>query len=310
MRILLTGATGFIGSAIRRLALQRGHAVAALVHPAETQRIEATPSPGLIWPVGTLDQAPWEEIRRFAADTCIHAAWIATPGVYLESPENFKFVTWSLDFLRRAREAGVRRVVVLGTCIEYQISGAPLSEEHTPVAPTTTYARCKNDLRLALAREAAAEGFQLCWGRVFYPYGAGEHPSRLCSSITQKIARGEEIVLQTPHSTKDYIHIGDLAAAIVLTAEKEFNGVINWGTGEGVSVRQMADAIAGLLGRPDLVREQTPPKPDPLGRVVADARRLKSLGWQPQVSLLDGLKELIRAHGREPAGGPAERRQF
>jgi nucleoside-diphosphate-sugar epimerase len=259
------------------------------------------PTPGLVWRVGTLDQAPWEDIRQFAPDVCIHTAWIATPGVYLESPDNFQFVTWSLDFLRRAREVGVRRVVVLGTCIEYQIGGQPLSEQHTPVGPTTTYARCKNDLRLALEQEATAEGFQLCWGRVFYPYGVGEHPSRLCSSMIQKLGRGEPMELQTPQSMKDYIHIEDLAAAIVLTAESSFAGVINWGTGEGVAVRQVADTVAELLGRAELVREQMPPKPDPLGRVVADADRIKSLGWMPHVGLREGLKGLIRAHGLEIA---------
>ncbi|MEI9864251.1 MAG: NAD-dependent epimerase/dehydratase family protein [Limisphaerales bacterium] len=53
-------------------------------------------------------------------------------------------------------------------------------------------------------------GWQFCWGRVFYPYGVGEHPARLCSSLIQKLQRGEKLVLKTPHSRKDYIYIEDL----------------------------------------------------------------------------------------------------
>lgn len=254
--------------------------------------MEPAPPDSLRWVVGTLADAPWSEIRPLRPDVCIHTAWIATPGVYLESPENYQFVDWSLDFLRRARAAGVGHLVVLGTCIEYQPGPQPLSEDRTPIVPTTTYARCKNELRLALEREARAEGFGLCWGRVFYPYGVGEHPARLCTSIIQKLRRGEEIILKTPHSTKDYIYIDDLAAAILLTVEKGFTGTINWGTGAGVTVRQIADTAARLVGRPELVREQAPPAEDPLGFVVADATRLKSLGWRPAITLEVGLAKL------------------
>lgn len=292
MNILLTGATGFIGTAVRRLALQQGHSVVALVHPAEQARIESGPTDRLHWVVGTLADAPWSEIRTLRPEVCIHTAWIATPGVYLESPENHQLVQWSLDFLRRARAAGVRHIAVLGTCIEYQIGPQPLSEERTPIAPTTTYGRCKNELRVALEREARAEHFGLCWGRVFYPYGVGEHPARLCTAVIQKLCRGEQILLKTPHSTKDYIYIDDLAAAILLTVEKRFTGTINWGTGTGVTVRQIADTAARLVGRPELVREQSPPADDPLGFVVADATRLKSLGWRPAVTLDAGLAKL------------------
>jgi len=302
MRILLTGATGFIGSAVRRLALQRGHTVAALVPPAEQQRIQPGPPDALHWLVGTLADAPWRDIRRLAPEVCVHTAWIATPGVYLESPDNHRFVQWSLDFLRRAREAGVRHIVVLGTCIEYQIGREPLSEDRTPIAPTTTYARCKNQLRLALEREAHAQGFPLCWGRVFYPYGVGEHPARLCSSIIAKLARGERVVLQTPDSTKDYIYVDDLANAILTAVAAGVAGALNLGTGVGVTVREIASTLGGLLGRPELIAEARPTAADPLGFVVADAGKLRALGWRPAVSLRQGLELLVRAV--QGAAGP------
>jgi nucleoside-diphosphate-sugar epimerase len=146
-----------------------------------------------------------------------------------------------------------------------------------------------------LEAEAHRDGTQFCWGRVFYPYGVGEHPARLCSSLIQKFRRGEKLVLKTPHSTKDYIYIDDLAAAILLTVETKFQGTINWGTGAGLSVRQIADAVAAMLGRPELVAEVSPPEIDPLGYVVADNARLKTLGWQQQFSLERGLGSLMQS---------------
>ena len=277
MRILVTGATGFIGSAFCRLALSHGHEIAGLMLPTEIPPSHVPASERMLWLKGALADLPWHAIERFQPEVCVHFAWIATPGVYLESPENEDYLRWSLDLAHRLRALGTNHIVGVGTCIEYQITNAPLSEAHTPVAPMTLYARCKNALREALEAEARQDGWHFCWGRVFYPYGVGEHPARLCSALIQKLRRGEKLVLKTPHSTKDYIYIDDLAAAILVTVEKRFTGTINWGTGLGISVRQIADIIAGTLGRPELVEEASPAEKDPLGFVVADATRLKQL---------------------------------
>jgi len=300
VKILLTGATGFIGSNFARQALLRGHRVAGLAKPGKAMTASLPINDNLLWLRGTLAEAPWPEIEAFGADVCIHAAWITTPGVYLESPENFQFLESSQKFLQRVHESGTNHLIGLGTCIEYQISDQPLSEDRTPIAPTTVYSRCKNDLRLAMEAKAKMGGLTACWARVFYPYGPGEHPSRLCSSIIQKISRGEKIVLKTPGSTKDYIFIDDLAAALLTVMEKKSSGTINLGTGVGVSVREIARKIAARLGKPDLIEESNPPEIDPLGHVVADASRLRGLGWRPEHTMDQGLRALVASLRSKP----------
>jgi nucleoside-diphosphate-sugar epimerase len=295
MKILITGATGFIGSAFSRLALSRGHTVGGMMLPTESAPALVPVSERMIWIKGTLAELPWREIENFKPDVCVHFAWIATPGVYLESPENENYLRWSLDLVHRLRGIGTNHIVGVGTCIEYKITNAPLSEDTTPVDPATLYSRCKNALRETLEAEAKRDGWSFCWGRVFYPYGVGEHPARLCSSLIQKFRRGEKLVLKTPHSTKDYIYIEDLAEAILLTVEKKLIGTINWGTGQGVSVRQIADIVAAMLGRPELVDEVSPPENDLLGYVVADVARLKRLGWKHAHTIQQGLEKLLAA---------------
>lgn len=294
MRILVTGATGFIGSAFCRLALSHGHEIAGLMLPTETSPAHVPASERMIWLKGTLAELPWCAIEKFQPEACVHFAWIATPGIYLESPENEHYLRWSLDLVHRLRGIGTNHIVGVGTCIEYRITDAPLSEDRTPVDPTTLYSRCKNALRERLQAEAFKDGSVFCWGRVFYPYGVGEHPARLCSSLIQKFRRGEKLLLKTPHSTKDYIYVDDLATAILLTVEKQFTGTINWGTGTGVSVRQIADTIAAMLGRPDLVDEISPPEKDPFAYVVADATKLHQLGWKSAHTLKQGLEKLSK----------------
>lgn len=295
MRILVTGATGFIGSAFCRLALSHGHEIVGMMLPTENPPTHVPASEKMIWLKGKLAELPWREIEKFQPEVCVHFAWIATPGVYLESPENENYLRWSLDLVHRLRGLGTNHIVGVGTCIEYRITEAPLSEERTPVDPTTLYSRCKNSLRETLEVQARKDGWHFCWGRVFYPYGVGEHPARLCSALIQKFRRGEKLLLKTPNSTKDYIYIEDLAAAILLTVEKQFTGTINWGTGTGISVRQIADVVAAMLGRLELVDEVSLPEKDPLGYVVANATKLHQLGWQPAHTLAQGLEKLLAA---------------
>jgi nucleoside-diphosphate-sugar epimerase len=301
MRILLTGPTGFIGSAFARLALSRGHQIAGLLLPNEPVPASMMPGKDPVWLRGTLAEAPWKDIAAFQAEVCVHTAWVTAPRVYLESPENELFRDASLHFVRQLQKLSINQIVGLGTCIEYQITDQPLSEEHTPVAPTTTYARCKNELRLALETEASERGFAFCWGRVFYPYGPREHPSRLCSSIIQKLAHGERVVLKTPHSTKDYIYIEDLASALLTVVEKRQAGVINLGTGAGVAVREIAEYLGRYMGRLDLVEAVSQPEVDPFSFVVADVSKLRGLGWRPAWPLEKGLEQLVTAHTAQKA---------
>ena len=301
MKILLTGAGGFIGAAFARAAVARGHQIAGLLIPGEAippvlakgkDEHKNTPHKP-VWLRGTLDDAPWTEIQQLHPDVCVHTAWVTAPGVYLESPDNIRFLESSIKFLRKVNELGTNHILSLGTCVEYQMTGKKCSEETTPIVPTTTYARCKNDLRLAMEADSNSRGFIFSWGRVFYPYGPREHPARLCSFIIQKLSRGEKLTLKTPNSTKDYIFVEDLADAILAVVEKRFQDAINLGTGTGVTVRQIAQALGQMLGRTELIEEANPAASDPLDYVVADASRLDRLGWKPRHTLEEGLRKLL-----------------
>ena len=138
-----------------KLAVSQNHEVAALVRPGKT--LSAT---RLL--VGTLERAPWNEIAAFGPEVCIHTAWITTPRVYLDSPENERLEEWSGLFIRKAVACGVGRVVALGTCIEYKEDDREnfIGRNDTARAPATRYARCKDSLRCKLDQAARADGFR------------------------------------------------------------------------------------------------------------------------------------------------------
>lgn len=286
MRLLITGATGFIGRACVRAALGRGHVVAALAHRSSAQSLTGS----VAWIEGGLADPAWNAIESFAPEACLHTAWVTVPGEYLFSPLNRAFQEWSSAFLRGLAARGLGHAVVLGTCLEYAPQRVPMREDVSPLGPASPYAQSKDALR----RELEQLDFAVGWARLFFPYGPGEDPRRLATSILECISRSEEIALKTPDSVRDYIFVEDVAEALLLTLEGRVRGAINIGTGTGVSVRDIARTVAEIIGMP--ARIVVPEiVPDPYDFLVADSARLRALGWRPRASLAEGLNCLVRS---------------
>jgi len=294
VKVLVTGASGFIGSAIVHRLIERGHSVIGLSRNPPLGRHGVT-NPELSWIKGNLDVGAISELENLKLDACVHAAWIATPGEYLESPENDILVSRSSQFLKQLQDIGVRKMVVLGTCIEYDLSTRkPLSEDTTLLRPDSTYARSKNSLHNLLQKELDAST-SLCWARVFFPYGRGEDSRRLSSWLIQRFANGEIAELKTPENRNDYIHITDVASALSLALEKNFRGAINIGTGKGVTVHELALEIANQMECPKLVKISKSDNLNTAVEIVASIDRLRSLGWSPVMSLEKGIGNLIES---------------
>jgi nucleoside-diphosphate-sugar epimerase len=289
MRIIVTGASGFIGRVFVRRAVAAGHAICAMVRPG------SVPLPielAVTNAVGTLAAPPWDDLRAFDPDVCVHAAWITDAGVYVESPENRRYRDESLAFVSGLTERGVGHIVALGTSAEYKASPQPLHETRSQIEPLSPYARAKHELRLALNDRVHAAGARLAWARLFQPYGDGEPAARLCSTVVSRLLSGQEVMLVTPQAVRDWIHVEDVAAALLQLLEARADAVVNIGSGIGRTVQQVVLVIANLLGRPELVTTSaaTPSAP---GAFVADPTLLRTLGWTPRVELTAGLARLI-----------------
>ncbi|HAB15398.1 MAG TPA: NAD(P)-dependent oxidoreductase [Verrucomicrobiota bacterium] len=288
MRILLTGGTGFIGANFGAAAVRAGHEVLSFSRqawtPTEARWLNVS---------APISNPPWTKIAEFVPDMLVHTAWEATPQTYLDSPENRDWVRTSEDLVKGLSTLGVTRFMVLGSCIEYAITGQPLREDVTPLAPQFAYSQSKAELHQRLLRRFAQTANSLAWVRLFYPYGEHEHPQRLCSSLVRQFRQGERVTLRTPLSVKDYIHVDDVARGLVRIAESQYSGAINLGSGEGTTIQNLAQTIARLMGRTELLNPPDSSVSDPLFHVVADTSRLQRLGFFPQVPLEVGLRRLI-----------------
>lgn len=275
MNILLTGATGFIGSHVARELVERGHAVTASVRES-SDRSRLRDLDGRI---RTQSGVP----DPTGKDLVIGLAWIAT-GRYLDSAENVV----CLEESRRLLKAAPGRVLFTGTCFELDTRIGRLGEE-SQTRPMSLYARCKNALREEVEKRPDS-----AWLRFFYQYGPGEHEKRFIPSVILSLLRGDKVRLTPGGQKRDYLYVMDVARAVADVAESRLVGCVNVGSGTAVGVREICDRIGSLIGRPDLLKFGELPywEGEPM-LIEADNSKLRSTGWNPQISLDEGLRRTV-----------------
>lgn len=288
MKILLTGASGFIGKALLPALITDEHQVTLLSRksmdiPVGIDEIIANPQQ---WP---------EAVKGKYYDICIHLAWIATPGVYGTSPENELFGHMTPDLADTLFQGGLPHFLGLGTCIEYSPGQSqPCIPGKTAIIPESIYGMAKALARQGVADSAARHGKGYTWTRLFHPYGPGEHPARIPSTFLKSLAEGMPLILKTPDSSKDWIEIRDVVSAIMAIVQngKPLNE-INIGTGIGTRIGKLAELSADILDAPRYLVQNSPiPEIDPYPTHVADISSLVAIGWQPRIPVQDGLRTL------------------
>jgi len=251
----LTGATGFVGRQVLDTLCARGGRVRPVVRDGKQGQIPASPAIESI--VATADLwaetiAWWAEACR-DVDTVIHVAWYAEPGQYLQSIKNLECLSGTLQLAQGAARAKVRRFVGVGTCFEYDLGVGHL-DVTTPLKPTTLYAAAKAAAFMTLAQYLPQQGLEFAWCRLFYLYGEGEDARRLVPYLRAKLAAGEPAELTSGNQLRDYLDVREAARQIADVALGPAQGPVNICSGEGVTIRALAERIADEYGRRDLLR--------------------------------------------------------
>jgi nucleoside-diphosphate-sugar epimerase len=287
---LVTGASGFIGSVAVVLLQAAGfdvHAVA--LHDAR-------------FPAGvTLHRCDLLEpaaVARMCADArashLLHLAWCTQRADYRDSAENHAWRTAGAHLIETFARAGGTRIVATGTGAEYGPQAGTLGE-HLAVAPVDAYATEKASLGAFALEYGSAAGMTVTWARIFQAYGSGEAPNKFVRSVATRLLRGEPVPTTDGAQVRDFIHVRDIAAALVTLLGAQLHGVVNVGTGEGRRVRDVLAAIGDATGRASLLRygEVARPTDDPAVQ-VADVTKLTGTGWRPRVPFADGLADEVR----------------
>ena len=291
-RVLVTGASGFIGWHCLRPLQERGFEVHAVTHAFPSEDV-----PGVRWHPGDLMDPESAEslVERIRPSHLLHLAWYVVPGKVISAPVNYAWVARSVEILHAFSRSGGARAVVSGSAYEYDWADGRCDEQTTPLAPTTVYGACKAALFLLATSIAREAGISLAWVRPFFLYGPREHPERLVASVARALLRGEPAATSHGRQRRDYLHVQDVADAVVATLASDLTGPVNVGAGEAVALRDIVTRIGTIVGRPDLLRiGEIPARPNDVPLVVAGGHRLASeLGWRPRYDLDAGLAQTV-----------------
>ena len=241
MRVLVTGATGFVGRHVIPQLLQRGHAVTAVARDEVKAR-----------------SFPWFDRVRFIAcdihrpiddpslffgqlEAVMHLAWSGLPnyGARFHVEEN---LPGDIHFLDSLLDGGVVHLLVTGSCLEYGMQTGRMTEE-IPSAPVTSYALAKDELRKFLQSRQAQRAFRLQWARLFYMYGEGQNPKSLLAQLDRTIVQGlPSFNMSGGEQLRDYLPVEQAARYLVALLEHpECDGIVNVCSGEPIAVRKLVE---------------------------------------------------------------------
>jgi len=290
-KILLTGPNGFIGRHAIDFLLSRGFEVHAVDLNLPDKKSE-----NINWhKADLLDINQTNKLVASIKPTyLLHFAWYAVPKKYWTSPENIRWVQASLELLRAFTKHGGKRVVMAGTCAEYDWDYGYCSEEITPLKPATLYGTCKHSLQMMLHAYAKQMGVSAAWGRIFFLYGPHEHPSRLISSVILSLLRKEDALCSHGKQIRDFLYVEDVASAFVALLESDVQGPVNIASGKPISLEDAIRIIAKELDGDKLIKFGALKAPNEPPLIVGDVGCLaNAVGWSPVCSLKDGLLKSI-----------------
>jgi nucleoside-diphosphate-sugar epimerase len=300
--VLVTGGSGFVGRALLTAFAEADVEVHATYWPDQP----TTPLANTFWHrINLLEPAPIEALmRELVPERLVHLAWYVEHGRFWSAPENLDWVAASLHLLRAFAASGGQRVVITGTCAEYDwtVSG-PLTESTSPLAPATVYGAAKDGLRRVAAAFARQEGVELAWARLFFMYGPGEAPGRLVPSVINALIAGEPAPTTEGAQVRDFLHIEDVGRALAALLDSSVVGPVNIASGKGIALRELFAVIGQATGREDLIRRGALPTPagEPPS-LVGDVRRLREeVGVEPRIELATGISQTV-SWWRERAG--------
>lgn len=294
--VLVTGATGFVGSCLVRRLVTEGYDVHIIVR-SDSNRWR------IVDLLGRIKEHLCDLRDSTAVDACIETirpeviCHQATYGGFAFQKESRTIVEANLlgtmNLLRAGEKAGFRRFINTGSSSEYGFKDHPMREDDLP-EPVGDYGVTKVAATLFCQAEAIQKGLPVVTLRLFSPFGPWDDPQRLIPFAAARLLLGESPQLAAPDSVRDFVYIDDVIdcyLSLIRDNDTVRSGIFNIGSGVQCTIGQVVTQLEKLAGTGAraLWGERPSARPEPTVWVADVARARDQLGWTPRTTLQEGL---------------------
>lgn len=284
VRVLLTGASGFIGKYL-----------SSSLNVSKIPLLEVTRSTtnGYFCDIKDSKQVDLM-LSQFCPTHLIHLAWCGGGG-YAMDPLNYESLNSSMYLVDRFYKSGGHRFVGIGTCFEYAIGHKICSEYKTPTVPATFYGQCKLSLSEYVKASACFYGKSYSWCRLFYVTGCGDAMHKFIPSVCNSFLHNKEFTVNNPSTRLDYIDVRDVANAIKSVTLSDYEGIVNVGSGKGFKLGVIARLLQSKIngGKIYFLENETAPI-----ELVADISVLQNaIHFKPQYNINKTLSAYVAGLG-------------
>jgi nucleoside-diphosphate-sugar epimerase len=300
MRVIVTGASGFIGQPLCAKLLEHGHEVVALCRtfrPPESSNLQLFKH--IPYVMG--DQLPQKAIS-FTPEVVVNLAWDGIPD--FSERKCLDNVESQLQFLKQTEKlTQVKKIVSAGTCREYGAKeGACMEMER--VQPDSYFSWAKQTLAEYFRLACQQRQIDLVWLRNFYVYGPGQRTASLIPSLVKAFQARLMPDIKNPSTANDYIYIDDVVSAFVKSVEnRDCCGTFNLGSGSTTTVAEIAEIVEKIILKEshfssDLC-EYKECHGSPLGIWADTSSARDQLGWTPETNLSQGIEYTCKSLRKE-----------
>ena len=290
LRVLITGASGFIGAPLSENLANLGFDVMAISRTLPVNQQARSVN----W-IGADLSSPAtyrETISAFCPEVVIHLAWQDIPDFSIEkSIMNQNQAIEFLSFVTGIESC--KKILVSGSCWEYdRVQGECLANDIG--APKDHFTWAKHSIYSWLEMTCKQKVISFGWLRIFYVYGPKQRPASLIPSILMHLKNKELPQIKTPKNASDYVFIDDVVDAFALATENQFSsGIYNLGAGISTSVLEICRYAEQIVyNSSDLTQQLENETQSSVSSVDfwADIEKTKEhFGWEPKTTLIDGI---------------------
>jgi UDP-glucuronate decarboxylase len=302
MKVLITGASGFIGKYIINILNPDEYEIHAIYNQNK--------------PINGLKKITWHQVDLFnnkevrevmeviKPTHVIHLAWYAEHGKFWNSDKNIGWIDATVKLFKEFKRLNGIKFIVSGTKAEY--FDGEFFEEHLNSVfecieemepnPDTLYGKSKNLLHKKL-KELDVDKKSLVWARVFDTYGPYENEKKFCSYVIKSAQENHAISCKNPQLELDFLHVMDIAKAFKVILLNDFTGTINISSGNSISLKDIAQYILKKLKKEKLLELNLLSKDQ--RKVYGNNTLLKSIGWSVEHEIDSGLDDLINFYLNE-----------